>query len=241
MVVELIKVNAMPADRPTQADSRPNARPYAVLADGSAVFLAAVRHADGDRKLDYYALRDFLCRAVPGLNPPGPSTNSKWVMWTAADPTNVGQAKFLEFAEQRLGWEIRKTPPSQAFTIEPSTLFGVGGSSEPAKSSRLIRFDAAIAFAMGRLAESHNLIVLSDSYALREPIARINGRPDGRCVLAFFGHALDPRWLAALRGHRTEDGIEDRFIDLDADAAKLFGLAEQEVVRPTQRPGELWY
>ncbi len=206
----------------------------AVLIDGSALFLAS--RAPEERRLNYLALRDLLVREVEGLKDPSAANDSIWTMWTAADPSNLGQAKFLEFAEQRLSWHVRRTLPWQAFMIEPDALFGISGS-DAVKASRLMRFDAQIAFAMGRLAETHRLVVITDSYALCDPIMRINenwGAEHGRCVLSFFGHACDPRWRAALK-----TPYAPKFIDFDDYEPELFGIERKEVKLPEARPGQL--
>lgn len=233
----------MPPSRGHSPDPGRSPQKFAVLIDGSALFLA-VRSIgiEDDRKLNYFALIEALCNdaRLQGLRPAGEGSESLWAMWTAADPRNQGQEKFLEFAEQRLRWQVRRTAPSKAFMVEPSALYGVGGPSEPAKSHRLMRFDASIAFAMGRLADERKLVLVSDSYALREPMARVNEH-GGDCSLAFFRHALDSRWLADLGLHAKRDAVADRFMDLDAHAASLFGTHEKEVARAVTENSKPWY
>ena len=194
----------------------------AVLIDGSALFLENPE----EKRLNYFALNEVLVSRVPGLQLPIPNGASIWSMWTAADSRNAGQMKFLEFAEQRLHWSVRTVPPRLAFTVEPEALFGIG-SADASRFGRLIRFDAPIAFAMGRLAESHRLVVVSDSFALASTMARVNehwGADNNRCALAFFGRACDQRWRGVLR-----DEFAPEFIDLDDHQSKLFGIEEKEV------------
>ncbi len=213
---------------PAQASERP----VAVLIDGSALFLASP--SPEEHRLNYFALMEVLVERVPGLQQPGKGRDSIWAMWTAAEPRNAGQVKFLEFAEQRLHWQVRPSRPAQSFMIEPEALFGIG-TTEMGRANRLIRFDAPIAFAMGRLAQTHRLVVITDSYSLFEPMARINenwGAKNGKCVLAFFGQACDMRWRAAFR---SPDAPE--FIDFDEYQPKLFGIEEREVHSPARQPG----
>src|SRR5262249_47789348 len=158
-------------------------------------------------------------REIDGLKQPTDGGDSIWSMWTSADPSNAGQTKFLEFAEQRLRWHVRASFPSQSFMVEPDALFGIGADST--KSARLLRFDASIAFAMGRLADTHRIVVVSDSFTLRDAMMRVNehwGNTNGRCVHAFFGQACDPRWRTVKRSD-----VEPKFIDLDDHQLELFG------------------
>jgi hypothetical protein len=206
------------------------------LIDGSALFLASSGRFSEPRRLNYFALVDLLESRVPSLHAAtADGGDSLWTMWTSADPSNSGQTKFLEFAQQRLRWQVRSVLPSQAFIVEPDALFGIG--SDGTKAGRLTRFDASIAFAMGRLAESHRLVVISDSYALRDPMVRVSeiwGVKNGRCVRAFFGQASDPRW----RGRRTSE-FDPEFIDFDEHQLELFGVdGREEVQRPAQQPGQ---
>ncbi len=205
----------------TRAAGRvPRAQPTlqtAVLVDGSALYLSAKNFYEG-RQLNYPALVELLTSKIDGLLPPGPE--SRWVMWTASSPQNVGQGRFLDFAEQELRWSVRRFSPAESFTIEPAALVGL--SPDKGAASRLTRFDASIAFAIGRLAEQSRLVVLSDSFALAEPLrlaSQIGLETGNRPVLAFFGRALDSRWPGVLR--KEAQAIE--FIDLDDFEAVLFG------------------
>ena len=122
--------------------------------------------------------------------------------------------------------------------VEPDVLFGIA-ATDRVRVSRLIRFDAQIAFAIGRLAESHRLIVISDSYALKEPMAIVNryvGTDVGKSVLAFFASSRESRWASALR---SADAPE--VINLDDFQAELFGIHSQEVDSQAREPGTLFY
>jgi len=194
------------------------------LIDGSALFLT-VRSMPDNRPLDYRAFVDLLVEQIPGLQQPAaPTSDSRWVMWTAASPQNEGQNRFLDFAESQLRWEVRRVGPVDSFLIEPAQL-GLAADNRPAVS-RLVRFDASIAFAIGRLADTHRVVVVSDSYALADPLHRAatvtGSEPLRQPHLAFFGRALDSRWQRLL----LKGGpVVPVFIDLDDHEARLFGFA----------------
>ena len=194
----------------------PKHRSCAVLIDGSSLYLAARSLHEG-RQLDYHGLVNLLVDQVPGLGKPG-ETGALWTMWTSASPQNEGQSRFLEFAERDLRWEIRRFRPADSYMVEPTML--LGWSPDSRSANRLIRFDASIAFAIGRLAEQHApLVVVSDSFALEDPLrraARVSSPPH----LAFFGTALDSRWQGVLR---KESPVE--FIDFDEHEDHLFNMA----------------
>lgn len=211
--------------------------PSAVLIDGSAVFQSSRTAGDTQSKLDYRALVNVLCREIEGLMPSGSGPRpTPWVMWTAAAPDNAGQNNFLEFVERELHWEVRRSFPSQAFVVEPSAIFGIGGG-DSSRVGRLIRFDAAIGFAMGRLADTHRIVVVSDSYPLCEPMVRVNehlSQNTGQCVLAFFGRSLDPRWLVAGKQQNAP-----RVMNLDEHESELFGTPRKEESRPVRKTGNI--
>ncbi|MRD49360.1 hypothetical protein GHT07_18955 [Caenimonas koreensis DSM 17982] len=222
-------IRAYVPDRETKVEPSP---PCAVLIDGSALYLASAHRPDNQR-LNYPVFVDVLAFKVPGLHPAGEGEpKSIWSMWTSADPSNSSQTRFLDFAEKRLQWEVRACRPWQAHVVSPDLLFGVG--ADLAKANRLMRFDTSIAFAMARLCDTHRVIVVSDSFALREPIARVNEYlpKHGKVVLAFFGQALDPRWRGNL-----QDPFSPEFIDLDDHESELFGVPNQEVREPEKRSG----
>lgn len=195
--------------------------PSYVLVDGSALFLAVRALSDG-RSLDYRALVDLLCEQVPGLTrPSGTNDATQWVMWTSAAPDNAGQNRFLEFAEKELLWTVRRVPPADSFMVDPAGALGLTHDSRVA--SRLVRFDAAIAFAVARVADSHRVVLVSDSFPLAEPLqraARFRASTTVPNVLAFFGRAIDARWQRVLR-ESGRTGIE--FVDFDEHESRLFG------------------
>ena len=203
--------------RPIRPSSKK--RPCAVLVDGSSLYLAGRSLHEG-RPLDYHGLVGLLVDEVSGLGKPG-EQGALWTMWTSASAQNEGQSRFLEFAERDLRWEVRRFNPSDSYMVEPTML--LGWSSDGRSASRLVRFDASIAFAIGRLAEKHApLVVVSDSFALEDPLRRAaRVSPESSPLyLAFFGRALDSRWQGVLR---KESPV--KFIDFDEHEEKLFGMA----------------
>lgn len=204
--------------------------PCAVLIDGSALFLGARTLYEG-RQLDYRALVRLLVERCEGVTAPALSGgHSRWVMWTSAAPQNQGQARFLDFAENELHWEIRAFAPADSFMVEPVAVLGL--SAESKSAGRLVRFDASIAFALGRLAETHRLVVVTDSFAISDPLLRAAQlAPEGapRPVLASFGRALDGRWLRVLRNQSEAAPV---LLDLDDFESGLFG-AGAERPKPT--------
>lgn len=228
----------VPSRAPQRATSRSSSQPtlslssqWAVLIDGSALYLAARTLFEG-RQLNYRALVDLLCREIHGLQPPRAITAPHpWVMWTSAAAQNQGQNRFLDFAESDLHWEVRRVSPADSFMVEPTTVLGL--STEGRAASRLVRFDASIAFAIGRLAPTHQVVLLTDSFSVADPLmraAQIHG-DQTRPVLVFFGRALDARWQRVLR---TEKDLAPRLIDLDDYETDLFG-SESAPDRPPVR------
>ena len=207
-----------------------NGVPSAVFIDGSALYIAARSLYEG-RPLDYHALIRLLISEIPGVDKPGPNSRTLWVMWTASAPQNVGQNRFLEFAENDLKWEVRRISPAESFIVEPNSLLDLSQSTR----SRLIRFDASIAFAMGRLAEKRRIVVISDSFALAQPLVlshEVSGLGESKpAVLAFFGRALDARIQTVLR--KEADAIT--LLDFDDHEDQLFGSSRVEERRERTR------
>jgi hypothetical protein len=210
---------------------RPSSTPFAVLIDGSALFLT-VRSIHEGRQLDYRQLVNVLCNSVEGLPPSWQPISNLWVMWTSVSPQNQGQARFLDFAENELGWETRRFSPADSYMVDPSGVLGLG--AEGRSSTRLLRFDAPIAFAMGRLAESHSLVIVSDSYTLSDAFLRSARVPTASArsrTLAFFGRSLDARWQRTLR----TDPASPTFIDLDEHESELFGDTQPSGHKATEK------
>ncbi len=207
--------------------------------DASAVFFA-VRDLYEGQQLDYSKLAELLNEKT-GVRRAQKESGSEgldkevWAMWTSFHPQNSGQARFLEYAEGTLGWAVRRIDPSDSYVVDPQTTLGISKSADGGTSravNRLIRFDGSIAYSIGRIATTHKIVVISDSYALAEPLvrsavvrrdkARRSGlRADGiKNYIAFFGRLLDPRWLSLFRSNAKEH-VE--FIDLDDYSDTLFG------------------
>lgn len=229
-------------DQPTQQ--------AAVFIDGSALFFA-IRDLSPESNLDYRGLVDILCRefgissgvpvdgpkakllTVP--EPSGRSQASPWIFWTAASGHNEGQLKFLAFVEEKLRITVRRFSPGDSLTVDPQAL--LAASSAPHLKDRATRFDSSIAYMIGRLADTHQVIVVSDSFALAEPMVRAmrsrweryGQSPQPPNVLAFFGRSLDSRWRSILEAGTFGDpnGGVLRFFDLDKHSEQLFGTRRE--------------
>jgi len=237
-------MNTLPPRAHGRAASRSNTSasppeiPTAVLIDGTALFLTS-RSLFESRQLDYRRLVQVLHEHVRDLRPSWASgPKDIWTMWTSASAQNEKQGRFLDFAENDLRWDIRRFSPAESYMVDPSAALGLGADSR--LPGRFMRFDAQLAFAAGRLAEDHRLVVLSDSFTLADPLKRAAaiGTPKGRRpVLAFFSRALDPRWQRILRTER--DVIE--FVDFDELAVSLFGEDTAQPYREEPKPASFVY
>lgn len=179
----------------------------AVLIDGTALYF---RSREGrSERLDYEAL-DRVLRAkaqVTGFNPA--------IFFTTYDPTNEGQSKFLTFLRSRLQWAIETRP---VWDADPLPRDAPWERSE--RRNEFIRFDAPIAFAVGRLVDRcKQVIVISDSFGLEQPLQAAGQMNIAKIILAFFAHHIDPRWPGSLKGDRTH--VE--FWDLDESEEAIFG------------------
>jgi hypothetical protein len=218
----------------------------AVLIDGSALFFAIRDYFEG-QSLDYASLLKLLGQefgnsaddALTGTKarllvlPPNPG--SVWQFWSAAAPQNEGQARFLSYIETTLGIPVRRFSPLDSIMLDPQTALATLGESSRLKE-RLTRFDASIAFMMGRLATNHQIILMTDSFALAEPFVRAArarwkkfGAPQPPNVLTFFGRAVDSRWHNLFRfGHFGGASLNAiKFLDLDPHVAQLFGVRRE--------------
>lgn len=202
----------------------------AVLMDASAIFFA-VRDLYQDLQLNYSSLANLLSEKTGAKSPnvQGSKNDNIWAMWTSFHPQNPGQARFLDYAEGTLGWAVRRVDPVDSYMIDPQTTLGISKPSDGGTNravNRLMRFDASIAYSIGRVAEKQQIVLITDSYALAEPLIRAavvrNGKKQLRPknYVAFFGRLLDPRWLGLLRGDARE---QVEFIDLDDFSDQLFG------------------
>lgn len=203
--------------RPRITPPNQNVTKTAVLMDAGAVFFA-VRDMQETAQFNYQALMQLLSREGFPLPVNGGNENHLWVLWSAVVSHNTGQVRFLQYAERELGWTVRQFHPTEGYVVDPATLGLSSGGAQLA--NRLLRFDASIAFAIGHLAKDHRVAVVSDSFALAEPLlraARMSGRPG---LLSFFGRLLDPRWQTLLRD-KADTTIT--FVDLDQHEDVLFG------------------
>lgn len=181
----------------------------AALIDGTALYFRSREGRSEGERLNYEALDDHLlskCR----VNEFDPA-----IFFTTYDSQNEGQGKFLSFVRNRLEWQAETRPVWDADPLPKDAPWERGE-----RRNEFIRFDASIAFALGRLVERRDTIVLvTDSFAIEQPMLAASAYGKTKIVLAFFGQQLDPRWLPVIRG--GDGRIE--FWDLDDVSESLFG------------------
>jgi len=207
----------------------------AVFMDAGAVFFAARDMHEG-QQLAYPALMDLLTKK--GFPLPDRSVTRDehlWVMWSSSVAQNPGQVRFFHYAERELGWRVRRFHPTEGYMVDPVS---VGLTGETRAVNRLLRFDASIAFAIGRVAEDHRIAVVTDSFAVAEPLlraARLRGEGNkligggntnmigegSTNLIVFFSRLLDPRWQRLLRDEAERVPID--LLDLDEHEEQLFG------------------
>lgn len=231
--------------------------------DGSAMFFAArdlypgtpmsyaelttsIREVAWSREFGCEGQSDAACGIHLPAVQPGPldyPPRTSWIMWSSISAKNEGQARFLKHVEG-LGWDIRSFAPADSFMVDPVTTLSLAAGTRIGE--RMTRFDGSIAYMIGRLAEQCQIVLLSDSFALAEPLiraARARYRAEHELaqrenrdpkqmppnILAFFGRSLDPRWFAVLRqwnqgGYGGNGGCVN-FFDLDSRQHLLFGVS----------------
>ena len=207
---------------------------WALLVDGSALFFGQ-RAVSPDKNMNYMALKEHLERQSRTDTSPMPA-----LFFTAGDEGNEKQVKFHELIKTGLGWHVHQIPPHEA-TIANALL------DDP--NNRTIRFDAMIAYALGRLSASRSVktvsqadsnsgnpaidqvFVISDSWPLAGPIRDCVSRGTAVTV-AFFGSFIDTRWHKTFREAEKSDQ-KLTFIDLDTIAQRLFDRS-----RPSKKSGE---
>lgn len=190
----------------------------AVFMDAGAVFFAARDMHEG-QQLAYPPLMDLLAKKGFPLPSNSGRDDHLWVMWSSAVAHNPGQTRFLQYAERELRWRVRRFQPAEGYMVDPVS---IGMTGDTRAVNRLLRFDASIAFAIGRVAEDHRIAVVTDSFAVAEPLlkaARLAGHGSTN-VIAFFSRLLDPRWQRLLR---EEDSVPIELLDLDEYEEQLFG------------------
>lgn len=179
----------------------------ALLADLTALFLAS-RTLEREKNLDYLRLDQCL------KNEARVKSFDFALVFTSFDPNNEGQRKFLDFVGDRLGWTVDRVHTNDAILRPPTST-----SLDVAEARPFVRFDARIAFCLGRLAgQFEHVIVVSDSYALAAPILETVERGT-KVTLAFFGQLLDTRYGKLI--HKVAPSIA--WLDLDKHLAELFG------------------
>jgi hypothetical protein len=179
-----------------------------MLVDGSALFFGQ-RAVSPEKNLDYTEL-DGLLRLHAGSG--SPARNA--LFFTAADESNEKQIKFHDMISN-MGWTVHQVPPHEAT---------VGNPLLSDQQARIIRFDAMITYAMGRLTAGFqsvsHLVVISDSWPICAP-ARDCALRGKQVTIAFFGSVIDTRWHKAFREAESHNE-QLKFLDLDAVHAKLF-------------------
>lgn len=176
------------------------------MTDGSALFLS-FKFLEATKPLDYRRLEELLKEQLRL------KSFDLSIFFTAFDPANEGQLKFLGFIRDVMKWSVEAAPISEAIVTPPTVTTIEANQSRP-----YIRFDARIAFCLGRLAGLYNVAVISDSYGICSPILETVKR-DSKVTLAYFGQLLDPRWGKNLR----EASSPITWIDLDRYLEDLLG------------------
>jgi hypothetical protein len=139
------------------------------------------------------------------------------IFFTTYDAQNEGQAKFLAFLRSRLDWKIETRAVWDADPLPKDAPW-----ERTERRNEFIRFDSSIAFALGRLLDRrHRIIIVTDSFALEQPMLAAAEYKRAEIVLAFFGSQLDPRWIPIIRGEDSKI----RFWDLDQKSEALFDRA----------------
>lgn len=190
----------------------------AVFMDAGAVFFA-VRDMHEGQQMSYPALMNLLAGSGFPLPSRSDDDDHLWAMWSSAVTQNPGQMRFLQYAERELRWRVRRFHPAEGYMVDPMSF---GSSSDARSANRLLRFDASIAFAIGRVAEDHRIAVITDSFAVAEPLVKAARMAGQSCtnLIVFFSRLLDPRWQRLLRG---EGRMPVELLDLDEHQEQLFG------------------
>lgn len=164
-----------------------------LFVDLSAVYLRAKELAP-DLWVDYAAMMAAIAKST-SLDIDG----GRVLAFSSITSANEKQTRFLEgLRRPPLRWKV-ETRPARLAEIARDAL-----------DRPIIRFDAALAFAIGvTLSNTTAVVVVSDSFGLEPVLAATAGR-GVRVMLCFWGSCLDARWHAVLRHNGP---IE--FIDLD--------------------------
>lgn len=185
----------------------------AALIDGTALYFRSREGRSG--RLDYEALNRILTEKA------GVSSFDPALFFTTYDAQNEGQAKFLNFLRTRIQW---KDEPRPVWDADPLPKDAPWERTE--RRNEFIRFDAPIAFALGRLLDRRDkIVVVTDSFGLEQPLLAASEYREAAIVLAFFGRQLDQRWLPVLQRSRID------FWDLDDNSEALFGRDATPIVQ----------
>ena len=190
------------------------------LIDGTALFFGQ-RAVSPEKTMNYHALREIFADIANRLIEP-----RRTYFFTATDESNEKQVKFHELI-RGMGWKVIQTPAQFATVSNP--LLGDA-------DSKMIRFDAIIAYTLARLtvAGVSQLILVSDSYPLATPVKDCVRR-GANVTVAFFGSLIDSRWHHLFREEpKRPKGIE--FLDLDSRIPLLFDRQQ----RPARRREDDW-
>lgn len=188
-----------------------------LLVDGGAVYQAMQRL--GDFRLDYSRLVDVIRQSGPTLEPverpARGSASPHWCYLTTTGSHNERQASFLETLRLVVGFTVEGFRPSDGFIAQPVEIGIESGSS---KYLRLTRLDGPIAFrigqAVGNPQELHEVVLVSDSFQLAEPLVRAAAIAETPMTLCFWKSLLDTRWLSLLASETGQRAI--RFLDLES-------------------------
>src|SRR5262245_52435824 len=113
------------------------AQQTALIVDGSALFYTS-RVVGDNKPLDYRRLDELLRH-----NESVASFDIR-LFFTAYDPANEGQGKFLDFIAKVMDWDVEAVPVPEAIVVPPTVTTYEGTQPRP-----YIRFDSRIAFALG--------------------------------------------------------------------------------------------
>lgn len=181
--------------------------------------------------MNYVALQDQLERENRSGDPPKTA-----FFFTAADEGNPNQVKFNDMIRNTIGWHVHQVAPHEASIINPLL---------DEHAPRIIRFDAMIAYALGRLTAGRNVpanvtnmenspvsrvFIVSDSWALAGPVKDCVSRGTS-VTMVFFGSLIDNRWHKVLRD-AEKAGSKLDFFDLDTVTQRLFDRARSSKMGP---------
>jgi hypothetical protein len=148
-----------------------------LIADLTGLYAASKALFGKKANLEYGKLNSYIKNSI------GVEEWDYALGFTLIDFKNDKQKRFVSFLEEGLGWNINCLNVLELL---------------PGEDGARYRFDANIAFTLGKLAPEHNnIVIITDSYALAEPLLDLASR--GKTVsVAFFNTNMDPRWFRRL-------------------------------------------